>query len=424
MTWKTAGNWIDFCRHLAAVSAVGLALSPAAIWAQAAGGKSVIDDPFAPTATEPKKSPALSDPFNDLPKPPPEMTAPSKPAENPIDIFAPVQKNPAAEPRTTIDPTRSPGGVPSTTGNGVDLFGPNLNIPPNKSSESPAGKNSPFNPGTVPAEVVKKSDASPTRSPSDSSVTKAKELIETGKNLDALKILADAIRVDPRDAEAFLWRGVAERNLGHLDDALEALNESIHLDSTNGDAFLRRAIVWYYKNEWKIAEADLEDAQSLATDDPRPELYKGLIAASRADYWGAVTHYNKCLRLIENPVIETGDVTAAVMRSRLSTMTAAVYTNRGLAYNKIGDLHKASFDFDQALRLDPKSSMAWYRRAVVQQQAGAPSEALSSYSTAIKLDSNNARAYYNRGTTYAQLGNPQLAAKDKAAAIKLDSSLK
>lgn len=62
------------------------------------------------------------------------------------------------------------------------------------------------------------------------------------------------------------------------------------------------------------------------------------------------------------------------------------YLNRGLAYLRTEQPRKAEFDFDQAIRHDPKDVRAWFNRGVAQAQQGEFADAANSYAEALKRD--------------------------------------
>jgi Tfp pilus assembly protein PilF len=62
------------------------------------------------------------------------------------------------------------------------------------------------------------------------------------------------------------------------------------------------------------------------------------------------------------------------------------YLNRGLAYLAAEQPRKAEFDFDQAIRHDPRDVRAWFNRGVALARQGRHREAMHSYEEALKRD--------------------------------------
>ena len=53
------------------------------------------------------------------------------------------------------------------------------------------------------------------------------------------------------------------------------------------------------------------------------------------------------------------DYTEAI---RLDPELAVAYSNRGLAYDELGQMERAVADFDEAIRLDPQLALAYHNR--------------------------------------------------------------
>jgi Tfp pilus assembly protein PilF len=80
------------------------------------------------------------------------------------------------------------------------------------------------------------------------------------------------------------------------------------------------------------------------------------------------------------------------------------YLNRGLAYLRTEQPRKAEFDFDQAIRHDPKDVRAWFNRGVAQAQQGKFAEAVGSYGEALKRDSAFEPARRNLDAARSRVG--------------------
>lgn len=74
--------------------------------------------------------------------------------------------------------------------------------------------------------------------------------------------------------------------------------------------------------------------------------------------------------------------------------------------------------YTQAIRLDPKYSNAYYRRAIARHDQGDKQGAIADYSEAIRLDPNNAIAYYNRGVALYNIRKYQDAIVDFSQYIR------
>jgi tetratricopeptide (TPR) repeat protein len=98
---------------------------------------------------------------------------------------------------------------------------------------------------------------------------------------------------------------------------------------------------------------------------------------------------------------------------------AGAYYNRGAAYFDKAQLDRALDDFDQAIRLKPKFSVAFGERALVYVAKGQRERALQDYNQAILLDPTNPIYYFNRGTSLLALGKQDESIVDFNEAIRL-----
>ena len=76
------------------------------------------------------------------------------------------------------------------------------------------------------------------------------------------------------------------------------------------------------------------------------------------------------------------DATVAI---RLAPSVAAVYSTRGLAYVKLGELSKAVADYAEALRLNPHDGEGHWGRGVAYEQMGEHEKAIADFADAMRL---------------------------------------
>jgi Tfp pilus assembly protein PilF len=81
---------------------------------------------------------------------------------------------------------------------------------------------------------------------------------------------------------------------------------------------------------------------------------------------------------------------------------------------------EAMAQFNQAVALNPRYTIAYFLRAIVKDKLNDPQGALADYNQAISLNPKIGASYYNRGILKEQLNNPQGALADYNQAISLD----
>lgn len=100
---------------------------------------------------------------------------------------------------------------------------------------------------------------------------------------------------------------------------------------------------------------------------------------------------------------------------------AATYSNRGLLYQRRGQLDRAMADHDKSIKIDPDNKNAYVNRGNCNYMAKRYVEALDDYTTAISLSEDQfALAYYNRAFVHMALGNTEAARADLEKANELN----
>ena len=172
---------------------------------------------------------------------------------------------------------------------------------------------------------------------------------------------------DPRNAKAYLKRGIAYEGAEQHDRAIEDFTMAIRLDPDYADAYTSRGLV-----------------------------FDGIGKLDRA-----LQDYDTAIRL--NPA--GGDA----------------YLNRGVAYAKTGEFDKALKDYGRAIELNPSDSLAYRNRGAVLERMGRDRDAAVAYSKAISLSPEDADAYIDRGSLYRKRGDRERAASDFLKACGLGS---
>jgi tetratricopeptide (TPR) repeat protein len=101
-------------------------------------------------------------------------------------------------------------------------------------------------------------------------------------------------------------------------------------------------------------------------------------------------------------------------------LSAEGYFNRALAKQRTGDLNGTISDYDEAIRLNPKSARAYYKRSIARLNNGDLDGAIADSSESIRLNSKFAGAYSVRGGARDHKGDFDGALADYSEAIELN----
>ena len=103
---------------------------------------------------------------------------------------------------------------------------------------------------------------------------------------------------------------------------------------------------------------------------------------------------------------------------------AAAYHHRGHAYRELGDLERATKDFDSAIEIEPLSNLSRCARAVTKLNLGEYESALRDLDAALELDPDNAGALHSRGVARGNLGKPADAIADFDRSLRLAPAMR
>ena len=247
----------------------------------------------------------------------------------------------------------------------------------------------------------------------------------------AISDYTDAIVLNPQDVEAYRYRGLAYQVQGEYDQVISDYTAVIGLNPQDANAYLVRSVSYARLGEYERAIEDIDRASAMspdvgykgfrdwiirlrgdsaeydqaiadAPDDPENWHLRGLYYSEREEYGRAVDDYTKALELV------TGDGNAA-----------EIYSDRGLAWARLGDDERAVADFDRAIEANPNLAEAWYNRGLAWRRRGEHGNAVLDFTRAIGVRADYARAYFNRGVSHGALGNGEQAAADFERAREL-----
>lgn len=221
--------------------------------------------------------------------------------------------------------------------------------------------------------------------------TQAREHLDSGKALfeqkeykDAIKEFDDAIELDRRLGEAYLFRGKANREIGKAKDAIEDFDLVTRTDRDNPQGFYERGLTYYQEEEYNEAKNDFEQALKIDPDMSEPYYYLGMISYKNEKYDKAVDYFTKTI---------TNDID-----------NKEAYKLRAKSYFHLKIYEGASKDIDKLEEMSPEvDPELYYMRGMIAFDNKNSEEAISNFSKAIeKLQDEEMKkdAYFNRAKLY------------------------
>ena len=270
-------------------------------------------------------------------------------------------------------------------------------------------------------------DAAPTAEPpGKTDVTDAAALARLGAAsagrhdyVHAVEEFTRAAELEPASAEYVYQRGMAYRNDKQPTPAAADFDQALQLNPDHLDARVARAQLRMANRELEGGIADLDAADRLAPKqaDVRftlAELYEKAerlpSALTQWDLWisnhpddskmaGALN--NRCwtkTMLGQDLPHALSDCNAAYRRSdKSSPLRTRILENRGLVRLRSGDYDQAIADYDEALKLEPKSAGAMYGRGIAKLRKKKTAEGESDIAVAVKTWPQVADEFKRRG---------------------------
>lgn len=192
----------------------------------------------------------------------------------------------------------------------------------------------------------------------------------------ALADWSKVIELEPTNELVLLFRGSARLQLGDFNGAVLDCNSVLKLDPSNATAFLVRGASKFYLNDYD-ASNDLDKAISISPSNVLARHCRGLLRANERDWDGA-----------------KADLTEAI---RLNPYDASIYKDRAAIEIMTKEYEKGMDDASNAVRLDPGNIQEAYHfiaHAKVQLKDNAG--ALAEVNELVKLEPSNAASYFAR----------------------------
>ena len=240
------------------------------------------------------------------------------------------------------------------------------------------------------------------RARSSSLVSQGKTDSNNGDYDRAIAAFSEAIRLDPKNVNAFGNRGIAYAKKGDNDRAIADYNDVVRLSPNYANAFLNRGIAYGKKGDNDRAIADFTEAIRLDPKNANAFFDRGIAYGKKGDNDRAIADYTEAIRL--------------------DPKNANVFFDRGSAYGKKGDNDRAIADYNEAIRLNPNYALAFNNRGFSYFKKGDNRRAIADYNEVIRLDPKYALAFCNRGVAKLKI-NDASGKADLAKARVLDASI-
>ncbi|MGP8200759.1 MAG: tetratricopeptide repeat protein [Limisphaerales bacterium] len=213
---------------------------------------------------------------------------------------------------------------------------------------------------------------------------------------EAITEFTKALEINPKYAEACLYRGIARAAKGELNDALADFDKAIEIQPDLPQAYSGRAYARQTKGDLEGALADYTKTIELKPDWAEAHGGRGSIKQAMGDLDGALADFDKAIAL-----------KADLAEARIG---------RGGVKRAKGDLDGALADYTKAIELNPKYAGAYQSRGFLYYDLRAFTNALADFHKACELDpENQSSSHLGVWLVRARLGEQKAASEELQA---------
>ena len=296
-------------------------------------------------------------------------------------------------------------------------------VRPGMASQSPAPGSAKAQPGATtppreaPAAVV-------------AAIQESRQALAAGDDGRALTLVTKYLATHPTSVDARVVAARVYLTRGDLNGAYEQLSQAIKIDSRNVDVLYYLGFV-----TGRFADATLGRLAETAPDFYRVHQLKGEALELQERRIDAEAEYELALKS-QPDALEVLLALAKLKRVRLECESAISLYQRaeavqptfdgvyglGVCYSYTQDDEHAAAAFNQALKREPQSAIAWSGLGTTLFRQGHTGEAIGALKRATTIEPKMVDAWYGLGRAYQQAGQAELArqAFDRAERLRAE----
>jgi tetratricopeptide (TPR) repeat protein len=227
----------------------------------------------------------------------------------------------------------------------------------------------------------------------------------------------EMININPKDANAYVYRGDAYRLKRDYEHAIADYDQAIRLNQALARAYTGRALAAVATRDYDRAIADSDQAITLEPNSAAAWTHRGNVYRAKLDDDRAIQDFDQAT-LLDPKYPNAFDLRASIYMRKgdydraiadwtkaiaLNSKAPGYYNARASAYSRKGDYARAISDFDKAIELAPRFTLAYVNRGDAYDLKGAYARAIEDYDRALGIDPNHAVARQNRERVQARI---------------------
>lgn len=257
--------------------------------------------------------------------------------------------------------------------------------------------------------------------------------METERYDDALKSYQEALHHQPDNADAYYNLGILSARQGMISDAEEDYKKAIQLNPEYFEAYHKLSHLYLDQGRFQEGVELGEKMLELRPNDPEAIGHMGNVALQVGDFQASVRYFEKAFEVGGGTEARRSSYASALYQLgryqdaekqyqqiiREDPKSAMAYSKLGLTYARLKDADRAVEFGKKAASLAPSDPAIQYNLGLVYQNVGKGTEALDAYQEAIRLKPNYHEAYLNRGVVLHNMGRKQESFDSYNEALKI-----
>jgi predicted O-linked N-acetylglucosamine transferase (SPINDLY family) len=258
--------------------------------------------------------------------------------------------------------------------------------------------------------------------------------LQTGDSAEGHRLLAAAVRIDPGQAQTWLYLGMAAQNLGRLDEAVTHSRRALALQPDHAEALFRLGVLLRHLRQRDEALTLFDRCRALAPGEHAVLQQRGelkfemdLLEDALADFTALLAVRPDAVQaLVFSGTIRSRqaryDEALALMEraAMLAPQRADLFFNCGTILDAMGRTDDALLAYDGAIQRNPNHATAWNNRGAILRNRARLEEAADCFSQAIAQAPQLVSARLNRGAVFGMLNRNREAAADFQAVLAIE----
>ena len=260
---------------------------------------------------------------------------------------------------------------------------------------------------------------------------------QNGYNDTAVRLLQQAIRINPQDAKAHYNMGNLCKLLGQLDKAKDCYHQAVALQADNAEAHYNLGVILMEQEQCEAAVAEYKQALNIDPHRAEVQYNLGIVLMTLGRDKEARFHLSQTLAMQPDNAEAHGNLGVILQRQGeyaaarehyqkalvMKPEEAEIHNDLGLVYQCLNQPDEAMNAYQQALTIKPDYAEAHNNLGLVLHELGRPAEAIPHFEQALAIQPDNAEIWVNFGELYEQLSQLDKAQDclDHALAIQADN---